>query len=45
MESFKGTYERFANENGEDVLKALNVNWLLRKAANVSTPVMKAKHT
>jgi len=41
MELFKGTYERFANENGEDVLKALNVNWLLRKAANVSTPVMK----
>eukprot|EP00088_Acartia_fossae_P068013 TRINITY_DN8548_c0_g2_i1.p1 TRINITY_DN8548_c0_g2~~TRINITY_DN8548_c0_g2_i1.p1 ORF type:complete len:138 (+),score=52.49 TRINITY_DN8548_c0_g2_i1:103-516(+) len=40
MDSFKGKYERTSAENYEDLLKALDVNFLLRKAATVSTPVM-----
>merc|ERR1712126_126484 len=40
MESFKGKYQRTSAENYEEFLKALDVNFLLRKAATVSTPVM-----
>nr|ALS04313.1 cellular retinoic acid-binding protein 2 [Acartia pacifica]ALS04315.1 cellular retinoic acid-binding protein 2 [Acartia pacifica] len=40
MDSFKGKYERVSAENYEEFLKALDVNFLLRKAATVSTPVM-----
>merc|ERR1712222_215221 len=38
MEAFKGTYERTSAENYEDMLKILDVNMLLRKAACASTP-------
>merc|ERR1712203_183817 len=40
MDSFKGKYERTSAEQYEEFLKALDVNFLLRKAATVSTPVM-----
>merc|ERR1712018_761308 len=40
MEAFVGKYERTAAEKYEEFLKALDVNFLLRKAATVSTPVM-----
>merc|ERR1711915_174024 len=40
MDSFKGKYTRTSAENYEELLKALDVNFLLRKAATVSTPVM-----
>merc|ERR1712212_188029 len=40
MEAFKGTYERTSAENYEDMLKILDVNMLLRKAACASTPKM-----
>jgi fatty acid-binding protein 3 len=38
--SFVGKYERVSAENYDEFLKALNVGFLLRKAATVSTPVM-----
>merc|ERR1712121_287504 len=41
MESFKGNYTRVSADQYEEALKALDVNVLLRKAALVSTPVMK----
>merc|ERR1712018_695530 len=40
MEAFKGKYQRVSAEKYEEFLKALDVNFLLRKAATVSTPVM-----
>ena len=40
MEGFKGKYERTSAENYEEFLKALDVSYLLRKAATVSTPVL-----
>merc|ERR1712233_235587 len=40
MDAFKGSYTRTSAENYEDMLKVLDVNFLLRKAATVSTPVM-----
>eukprot|EP00092_Neocalanus_flemingeri_P011701 GFUD01012617.1.p2 GENE.GFUD01012617.1~~GFUD01012617.1.p2 ORF type:complete len:138 (+),score=55.42 GFUD01012617.1:90-503(+) len=40
MEAFKGKYERTSAENYDEMLKVLDVNILLRKAATVSTPVM-----
>ena len=40
MDSFKGKYERTSADKYEELLKALDVNFLLRKAATVSTPVM-----
>merc|ERR1711997_963574 len=40
MEAFVGKYERTAAEKYEEFLKALDVNFLLRKAATVSTSVM-----
>merc|ERR1712105_88326 len=40
MEAFKGTYERTSAENYEEMLKILDVNMLLRKAACASTPKM-----
>merc|ERR1711887_19463 len=40
METFKGKYERTSSENYEDLLKALDVSYLLRKAATVSTPIV-----
>ena len=39
-EKAKGKYERVSEEQYEDFLKALGVNFMLRKAASVSTPVM-----
>ena len=38
--TIEGTYERVKVENYEEFLKALDVNFLLRKAATASTPVM-----
>merc|ERR1711928_311609 len=40
MEAFKGTYERTSAENYEEMLKMVDVNMLLRKAACASTPKM-----
>merc|ERR1712112_568608 len=40
MDAFKGKFERASEENYEELLKLLDVNFLLRKAATVSTPVM-----
>merc|ERR1712002_1010372 len=40
MDAFKGKYERTSAEKYEELLKELDVNFLLRKAATVSTPVM-----
>merc|ERR1712150_349888 len=39
MEAFKGKFERTSAEKYEEMLKELEVNFLLRKAATVSTPV------
>ena len=36
----KGLYQRVFEENSDDILKALNINFLLRKAATISTPQM-----
>merc|ERR1712114_97350 len=43
MDAFKGKYERTSADNYEEMLKILDVNFLLRKAATVSTPVMEIK--
>merc|ERR1711915_522322 len=40
MEAFKGKYERISAENYEELLKEMDVNFLLRKAATASTPVV-----
>merc|ERR1711915_655053 len=40
MEAFKGKFERVAATNYEELLKLMDVSFLLRKAATVSTPVM-----
>merc|ERR1711863_29798 len=40
MDSFKGKFERTSAEKYEEFLKALDVSFMLRKAATVSTPVM-----
>merc|ERR1712096_525391 len=40
MDAFKGTYTRTSADNYEEMLKVLEVNFLLRKAATVSTPQM-----
>eukprot|EP00092_Neocalanus_flemingeri_P034029 GFUD01037005.1.p1 GENE.GFUD01037005.1~~GFUD01037005.1.p1 ORF type:complete len:139 (+),score=44.68 GFUD01037005.1:65-481(+) len=40
MDAFKGKFERTSADQYEEFLKALEVNFLLRKAATVSTPVM-----
>merc|ERR1712128_239049 len=40
MDAFKGKYERTSADKYEELLKELDVNFLLRKAATVSTPVM-----
>jgi len=40
MDSFVGKYERVSADKYDDFLKALDVNYLLRKAATVSSPVM-----
>ena len=38
MDAFKGKYERTSADQYEELLKVLDVNFLLRKAATVSTP-------
>merc|ERR1712154_293432 len=40
MDAFKGKYNRTSAENYEELLKELDVSFLLRKAATVSTPVL-----
>ena len=40
MEVFKGKFERTSAENYEEFLKAMDVGYLLRKAATVSTPTL-----
>merc|ERR1712066_942113 len=40
MDVFKGKYERTSAEGYEEFLKALDVSYLLRKAATVSTPIV-----
>merc|ERR1712112_293958 len=40
MDSFKGKWKRTSSDQYEEFLSALDVNFLLRKAANASTPVM-----
>ena len=45
MDAFKGKYERTSADKYEEMLKELDVNFLLRKAATVSTPgVFPAKY-
>eukprot|EP00095_Tigriopus_kingsejongensis_P006682 maker-scaffold25_size650667-snap-gene-0.20 protein:Tk06682 transcript:maker-scaffold25_size650667-snap-gene-0.20-mRNA-1 annotation:"cellular retinoic acid-binding protein 2" len=38
--SFQGKYQRTSSDNYEEFLKALEVSYLLRKAATVSTPTL-----
>merc|ERR1712215_91090 len=40
MVQMTGTYTQVSSENYEEFMKALNVGYLLRKAALASTPVM-----
>merc|ERR1711892_1066772 len=40
MVQFTGNYTQTSKENYEDFLKALNIGFILRKAALASTPVM-----
>merc|ERR1712243_429622 len=40
MDAFKGKYGRTSADKYEELLKELDVNFLLRKAATVSTPVI-----
>merc|ERR1712219_728 len=40
MVQFTGKFTRISSENYDEFLKALDVNFLLRKAATASTPVM-----
>ena len=40
VESAKGTYQRISEENCEEILKELNIGYMLRKAANISNPQM-----
>merc|ERR1712096_222476 len=40
MDSFKGKWKRTSSDQYEEFLSALDVNFLLRKAATASTPVM-----
>ena len=40
MDAFKGKFERTSADNYEELLKALDVNFLLRKAATASTPIV-----
>ena len=41
--SFVGKYQRVSADNYEEFLKALDVGFMLRKAATVSTPLMEVK--
>ena len=43
MDIAKGKYERTSADNYEELLKALGVNVVLRKAATSSTPVMEVR--
>merc|ERR1719187_2726577 len=43
MEAFKGKFERTSADQYEEMLKVLEVNFLLRKAATISTPHMEVK--
>jgi len=45
MDAFKGKFERTSEENYEELLKLLDVNFLLRKAATVSTPTVEITET
>ena len=45
MEAFKGNYERTSADNYEEFLKAMDVGYLLRKAATVSTPRLEVTET
>lgn len=43
--AFVGKYERTKAENYDEFLSALGVNFLLRKAATVSTPIMEVSQS
>ncbi len=45
MVQFAGTYKRTKEEHYEDFLNALGLNFFLRKAATISTPVMEITET
>merc|ERR1712234_85366 len=45
MVQFTGKYTRVSEENYNEFLKALGVNFVLRKAATSSTPVMETSTT
>ena len=45
MDVFKGKYERTSAEKYEEMMKALEVGYLLRKAATVSTPTVEITET
>ena len=40
MEAFRGKYERISVENMDEFLQEMGVNFLLRKAATASTPLV-----
>ena len=43
MDIAKGKFERTSAENYDELLKVLDVNMILRKAATASTPVMEVR--
>ena len=45
MEAFKGKYTRTSAEKYEEFLKEMNVGYLLRKAATVSTPTLEVSES
>ena len=45
MEAFIGKFTRTSAENYEEFLKELDVSYLLRKAATVSTPTMEVSES
>ena len=45
MEAFKGKYTRTSAEKYEEFLKEMNVSYLLRKAATISTPTLEVSES
>ena len=45
MEAFKGKYTRTSAEKYEEFLKEMNVGYLLRKAATISTPTLEVSES
>ena len=45
MDKFKGKYTRTSAENYEEFLKEMNIGYLLRKAATISTPTLEVSES